>query len=55
MLADQGHLDRPSIEVAYHSAKDLLELIGDIEEYERLNRMAENLMFLARAEHGQRQ
>jgi len=28
--ADQGHLDRPAIEVAYNSAKDLLELIGDI-------------------------
>ena len=29
-------------------------LVSNIEEYERLNRMAENLMFLARAEHGQR-
>ena len=29
-------------------------LASNIEEYERLNRMAENLMFLARAEHGQR-
>jgi two-component system sensor histidine kinase EvgS len=28
--ADQGQLDRPAIEVAYSSAKDLLELIGDI-------------------------
>jgi two-component system sensor histidine kinase EvgS len=27
---DQGHLDRSSIETAYSSAKDLLELIGDI-------------------------
>jgi len=29
-------------------------LASNLEEYERLNRMAENLMFLARAEHGQR-
>ncbi|KQB52894.1 histidine kinase [Pseudomonas endophytica] len=29
-------------------------LASNIEEYERLNRMAENLMFMARAEHGQR-
>ena len=29
-------------------------LASNIEEFERLNRMAENLMFLARAEHGQR-
>ena len=28
--ADRGQLDRPSLEVAYHSAKDLLGLIGDI-------------------------
>ena len=34
--ADQGHLDRPSIEVAYHSAKDLLELIGDILDIARI-------------------
>ena len=34
--ADQGHLDRPSIEVAYNSAKDLLELIGDILDIARI-------------------
>ena len=34
--ADQGHLDRPSIEVAYDSAKDLLELIGDILDIARI-------------------
>ena len=34
--ADQGHLDRPAIEVAYHSAKDLLELIGDILDIARI-------------------
>ena len=34
--ADQGHLDRPSIEVAYTSAKDLLELIGDILDIARI-------------------
>ena len=37
------------------SPADYQELLAsNIEEYERLNRMAENLMFLARAEHGQR-
>ena len=34
--ADNGHLDRPSIEVAYNSAKDLLELIGDILDIARI-------------------
>nr|WP_246238015.1 transporter substrate-binding domain-containing protein [Pseudomonas akapageensis] len=34
--ADQGHLDRPAIEVAYDSAKDLLELIGDILDIARI-------------------
>jgi len=34
--ADQGHLDRPAIEVAYNSAKDLLELIGDILDIARI-------------------
>ncbi|NWA64260.1 hybrid sensor histidine kinase/response regulator, partial [Pantoea sp. B9002] len=34
--ADQGHLDRPAIEVAYTSAKDLLELIGDILDIARI-------------------
>ena len=34
--ADQGQLDRPSIEVAYNSAKDLLELIGDILDIARI-------------------
>jgi two-component system sensor histidine kinase EvgS len=34
--ADQGHLDRPAIEVAYHSARDLLELIGDILDIARI-------------------
>ncbi|MFJ2366624.1 transporter substrate-binding domain-containing protein [Pseudomonas sp. NPDC087697] len=34
--ADQGHLDRPAIEVAYSSAKDLLELIGDILDIARI-------------------
>ena len=34
--ADQGHLDRPSIEVAYNSANDLLELIGDILDIARI-------------------
>lgn len=34
--ADQGHLERPSIEVAYNSAKDLLELIGDILDIARI-------------------
>lgn len=36
MRADQGHLDRPAIEVAYSSAKDLLELIGDILDIARI-------------------
>ena len=34
--ADQGQLDRPSVEVAYSSAKDLLELIGDILDIARI-------------------
>ena len=34
--ADSGHFDRPSIEVAYNSAKDLLELIGDILDIARI-------------------
>jgi len=34
--SDQGHLDRPSIEVAYNSANDLLELIGDILDIARI-------------------
>ena len=34
--ADQGHLDRPAIEVAYNSARDLLELIGDILDIARI-------------------
>jgi len=34
--ADQGHLDRPAIEVAYSSAKDLLNLIGDILDIARI-------------------
>jgi two-component system sensor histidine kinase EvgS len=34
--ADNGHLDRPAIEVAYSSAKDLLELIGDILDIARI-------------------
>ncbi|MBC3949604.1 transporter substrate-binding domain-containing protein [Pseudomonas folii] len=34
--ADQGHMDRPAVEVAYSSAKDLLELIGDILDIARI-------------------
>jgi two-component system sensor histidine kinase EvgS len=34
--AEQGHFDRPSIEVAYNSAKGLLELIGDILDVVRI-------------------
>ncbi|WP_347901270.1 transporter substrate-binding domain-containing protein [Pseudomonas purpurea] len=34
--ADQGLLDRPAIEVAYHSAKDMLGLIGDILDIARI-------------------
>ncbi|ANY86228.1 MULTISPECIES: ATP-binding protein [Pseudomonas putida group] len=34
--ADRGQLDRPSLEVAYHSAKDLLGLIGDILDIVRI-------------------
>ncbi|MGH8416385.1 MAG: transporter substrate-binding domain-containing protein [Pseudomonas sp.] len=34
--ADQGQLDRPAIEVAYNSAKDLLDLIGDILDIARI-------------------
>jgi two-component system sensor histidine kinase EvgS len=36
MRADQGQLDRAAIEVAYSSAKDLLELIGDILDIARI-------------------
>ena len=34
--ADAGHLDRPAIEVAYSSARDLLSLIGDILDIARI-------------------
>ncbi|QEN47617.1 transporter substrate-binding domain-containing protein [Pseudomonas protegens] len=34
--ADQGQFDRPSIEVAYSSAQNLLELIGDILDIARV-------------------
>lgn len=34
--ADHGHLDRSAIEVAYGSANDLLELIGDILDIARI-------------------
>lgn len=34
--ADQGQLDKASIEVAYHSARDLLGLIGDILDIVRI-------------------
>lgn len=34
--ADAGHLDRPAIEVAYGSARDLLVLIGDILDIARI-------------------
>ena len=34
--ADEGQLDRPAIEVAYSSAKDLLDLIGDILDIARI-------------------
>ncbi|MDF0732479.1 transporter substrate-binding domain-containing protein [Pseudomonas entomophila] len=34
--ADDGQLDRPAIDVAYHSAKDLLGLIGDILDIVRI-------------------
>ncbi|KAB0499637.1 transporter substrate-binding domain-containing protein [Pseudomonas vancouverensis] len=33
---DRGHPDRPSIDIAYHSAKGLLELIGDILDIARI-------------------
>lgn len=33
---DPGHPDRPAIDVAYNSAKDLLELIGDILDIARI-------------------
>ncbi|WPN59735.1 transporter substrate-binding domain-containing protein [Pseudomonas sp. P9_31] len=33
---DHSHADRPAIEVAYNSAKDLLELIGDILDIARI-------------------
>ncbi|MCS3836987.1 two-component system sensor histidine kinase EvgS [Pseudomonas sp. JAI111] len=33
---DHNHCDRPGIEVAYHSAKELLELIGDILDIARI-------------------
>ena len=42
-------LSQPRSPVEYQEV-----LASNIEEYERLNRMAESLMFLARAEHGQR-
>ena len=42
-------LNQPRSTVEYQEV-----LASNIEEYERLNRMAESLMFLARAEHGQR-
>lgn len=34
--ADQGKLDRPALEVAHHSASDLLGLIGDILDIARI-------------------
>jgi len=34
--ADRGQLDRPALDVAYHSAKDLLGLIGDILDIVRI-------------------
>lgn len=34
--ADQGDLDRPSIEIAYNSANELLDLIGDILDIARI-------------------
>ena len=34
--AEAGHLDKPAIDVAYHSAKDLLGLIGDILDIVRI-------------------
>ncbi|ROM93900.1 transporter substrate-binding domain-containing protein [Pseudomonas brassicacearum] len=34
--ADKGHLDRPSIEVAYRSARSMLDLIGDILDIARI-------------------
>ena len=34
--ADQGKLDRPALEVAHHSANDLLGLIGDILDIARI-------------------
>ncbi|MEG1040021.1 MAG: transporter substrate-binding domain-containing protein [Pseudomonas sp.] len=34
--ANQGQLDRPAVEVAYNSAKDLLALIGDILDIARI-------------------
>ncbi|WP_422416622.1 transporter substrate-binding domain-containing protein [Pseudomonas sp. GZD-222] len=34
--AQKGQLDRPAVEVAYHSAKDLLALIGDILDIARI-------------------
>ncbi|MNJ15878.1 Virulence sensor protein BvgS precursor [compost metagenome] len=33
---DQGHIDRPAIEVAYNSARELLALIGDILDMARI-------------------
>jgi len=50
LLASTGQaLNQP------RSADEYRELLGsNIEEYERLNRMVENLLFLARADHGQR-
>ena len=34
--ADQGQLDRPALEIAHHSAQDLLGLIGDILDIARI-------------------
>lgn len=50
LLASTGQaLNQP------RSPDEYRELLGsNIEEYERLNRMVENLLFLARADHGQR-
>lgn len=50
LLASTGQaLNQP------RSSDEYRELLGsNIEEYERLNRMVENLLFLARADHGQR-
>jgi two-component system sensor histidine kinase EvgS len=34
--AEQGQLDRPALEIAHHSARDLLGLIGDILDIARI-------------------